>query len=75
MLWLLAPAYLWLLYAKFGGPVMLMVHALEHRDLEGSADRCSLLGTDPSNSAAFATAMRLCQKLLPFEVRENDKAR
>jgi hypothetical protein len=29
--WLLAPPYLWLLYAKLGGPVMLMVHALSHR--------------------------------------------
>ncbi len=28
---LLALPYLWLLYAVFGGPVMLMVHALEHR--------------------------------------------
>ena len=29
--WLLAPPYLWLLYARLGGPVMLMVHAIEHR--------------------------------------------
>ncbi len=29
--WLLAPPYLWLLYARPGGPVLLMVHALEHR--------------------------------------------
>lgn len=28
---LLAPLYWWLLFAVFGGPVMLMVHALEHR--------------------------------------------
>lgn len=28
---LLAPPYWWLLYARFGGPVMLMVHALFHR--------------------------------------------
>ena len=34
LLWLpclLALPYLWLLYAVFGGPVLLMVHALEHR--------------------------------------------
>ncbi len=31
LVWALALPYLWLLYATFGGPVMLMVHAMEHR--------------------------------------------
>ena len=31
LVWTLALPCLWLLYAVFGGPVMLMVHALEHR--------------------------------------------
>jgi hypothetical protein len=39
MLWLLTPPYLWLLYARLGGPVMLMVHALEHRAAFGGRGR------------------------------------
>ena len=31
MAWMLAPLYWWMLYAVLGGPVLLMVHALEHR--------------------------------------------
>jgi hypothetical protein len=43
--------------------------------LQNSLKRAIHIGESPSIGAAFATAMRPCQKLLPFHAHGNDMAR
>ncbi|MBK8063418.1 MAG: fatty acid desaturase [Betaproteobacteria bacterium] len=58
---LLALPYLWLLYAAYGGPVMLMVHALEHRP--------AFTGRGRWLQAAILHGLPLLYGLSPFAYR------